>query len=145
MPETPGQDPARTPDDLPDEGSSAATPNGGPEQRRDAALSTAGELVQAGGNRAAVGMLTYLVIGTAFWSLLGFLLDYLVGTQWLVYAGAGFGLAAGLTLSYLRLQAGLRIDDDSQLDDGAARNRRTASNPSASDRGRDEGSRKDRQ
>lgn len=145
MPETPAQDPAHTPDDSPEEGSSAAIPDGGQEQRRDASLSTAGELVQSGGNRAAVGILTYLVIGTAFWSLLGFLLDYLVGTQWLVYAGAGFGLAAGLALSYLRLQAGLRIDDDSQLDDGAARNRRTASNPSASDQSRDEGSRKDRQ
>lgn len=149
MPRTPGQDPGRLPDGEPPEDPRDAAQDDARDEarqpRRDAALSTVGELVQSGGNRAAVGILTYLVIGTAFWSLLGFLLDYLVGTQWLVYAGAGFGLAAGVTLSYLRLQAGLRITDDPQLDDGATRNRRTASNPSASDRGRGEGSRKDRQ
>lgn len=140
MTRTNGKDPSRTPDEEPDGASTDAE-----RPRQDDRLSTAGQLVQSGGNRAAVGILTYLVIGTAFWSLLGFLLDYLVGTQWLVYAGAGFGLAAGVTLSYLRLQAGLRITEDPQLDDGAARNRRTASNPSASDRGRGDGSRKDRQ
>lgn len=141
MPTTPAQEPDRTPGGGHREG----PPDGQRQPRRDGQLSTAGQLVQGGGNRAAVGILTYLVIGTAFWSLLGFLLDYLVGTQWLVYAGAGFGLAAGVTLSYLRLQAGLRITDDPQLDDGAARNRRTAPNPSDSDRSRGEGSRKDRQ
>lgn len=107
-------------------------------------LSTTAELVHAGGNRGALGIMLYLVIGTAFWGLIGFLLDYLVGTEWIVFLGAGFGLAAGLTLSYLRLQAGLRTTDDPQDDDGAARNRRTAPYPSASQRGRHGGSRKDR-
>lgn len=107
-------------------------------------LNSTAELVQAGGNRGALGIMLYLVIGTAFWGLVGFLLDYLVGTEWLVYLGAGLGLVAGITLSYLRLQTGLRTTDDPQDDDGAARNRRTAPYPSASQRGRHGGSRKDR-
>ena len=135
--------PAPHPGDAP----RASAPEDSPEQR-DASetdpLSTAGELVQAGGNRAALGILTYLVIGTAFWGLIGFLLDYLVGTQWMVYAGAGLGLAAGLALSYLRLQAGLRISEDPQ-DHGAARKRRDAPYHSETHRSWDGGSRKDRQ
>lgn len=89
---------------------------------RRRSLNTVGELVQAGGNRGALGILAYLVIGTAFWSLVGFLLDYLVGTQWLVLLGAGIGLAAGVTLAYLHLQAGLRTNDGSKAGDDA-RNR----------------------
>lgn len=89
---------------------------------RRRSLNTVGELVQAGGNRGALGILAYLVIGTAFWSLVGFLLDYLVGTQWLVLLGAGVGLAAGVTLAYLHLQAGLRTNEGSAAGDDA-RNR----------------------
>ncbi|MDO5618380.1 hypothetical protein [Kocuria sp.] len=76
-------------------------------------LNTVGELVEAGGNRAALGILAYLVIGTAFWSLVGYLLDYLVGTQWLVLLGAGIGFAAGVALAFLHLQAGLGTNDGS--------------------------------
>lgn len=125
-------------------------PQGRPDTGADQAeqqesLSTVGELVQAGGNRAAVGILTYLVIGTAFWSLLGFVVDNLVGTQWMVYVGAGIGLVAGILLSYLRLQAGLRITEDPEQDSGASRNRRTAPYPSAAEQSRHGGTRKDRQ
>lgn len=77
-------------------------------------LSTVGELVRGGGNRAAFGILVYLVIGIVFWSLVGFLLDYLVGTQWLVLVGAGLGLCAGVTLAYLHLQAGVNTQDHSR-------------------------------
>lgn len=80
----------------------------GESRGRRRSLSTVGELVEAGGNRGALGVLAYLVIGTAFWSLVGYLLDYLVGTQWLVLLGAGLGLAAGVTLAYLHLQAGIK-------------------------------------
>lgn len=101
-----------------------ATPTGGNAQNgpRRRSLSTVGELVEAGGNRGALGILAYLVIGTAFWSLVGFLLDYLVGTQWLVLLGAGVGLAAGVTLAYLHLQAGLGTNEGSAAGDDA-RNR----------------------
>ncbi|MDO4254234.1 MAG: AtpZ/AtpI family protein [Kocuria sp.] len=106
-------------------------------------LSTVGELVQAGGNRAALGILAYMVIGTVFWSLVGFLLDYLVGTQWLVLLGAGIGLSAGVALAYLHLQAGLKTHDGSDAGNDA-RN----CPADAHDRGLDhdcvDGSRKDR-
>ena len=131
------------PDPHPDDAPRQDRPGKRNASEKDS-LSTAGELVQAGGNRAALGIMTYLVIGTAFWGLIGFLLDYLVGTQWLVYAGAGLGLAAGLALSYLRLQAGLRISEDPQ-DHGAARKRRDAPYHSETHRSWDGGSRKDRQ
>lgn len=136
-------DPAQHPDDTPRASAGKDSPEAGSAAEKSS-LSTAGELVQAGGNRAALGIMTYLVIGTAFWGLIGFLLDYLVGTQWMVYAGAGLGLAAGLALSYLRLQAGLRISEDPQ-DHGAARKRRDAPYHSETHRSWDGGSRKDRQ
>ncbi|WP_186304429.1 hypothetical protein [Kocuria palustris] len=123
-------------------------PSTGPTSRRsrlrDDHLNSTAELVQAGGNRGALGIMLYLVIGTAFWGLIGFLLDYLVGTEWIVFLGAGIGLAAGIALSYLRLQSGLRTTDDPQDDDGAARNRRNAPYPTSAQRGGHGGSRKDR-
>lgn len=106
-----------TPDD-PSPGETAHKPAPDARSQRPR-LSTVGELVQAGGNRGALGVLAYLVIGTAFWSLVGFLLDYLVGTQWLVLLGGGLGLAAGITLAYLHLQAGLKTDDGSAAGDDA--------------------------
>ncbi|NHU84553.1 hypothetical protein GWK18_02895 [Kocuria sp. JC486] len=106
------RDRSRTPAE-PADSAAQDTPTGVSEQpdqgaRPASRLSTVGELVEAGGNRGALGILVYLVIGTAFWSLVGFLLDYLVGTQWLVLLGAGLGLAAGVILAYLHLQAGLK-------------------------------------
>lgn len=102
--------------------SSEGAERSGGRSARARRLSTVGELVEGGGNRGALGILAYLVIGTAFWSLVGFLLDYLVGTQWLVLLGAGIGFAAGLTLAYLHLQAGLKTNDGPDTGDDA-RNR----------------------
>lgn len=115
----------------------------GTSDRRGSRLSTVGELVEAGGNRGALGILAYLVIGTAFWSLVGLLLDYLVGTQWLVLLGAGLGLAAGVTLAYLHLQAGLGANDGSAAGDDA-RNRTADSHHRDHGQGPAGGSRKDR-
>ena len=79
-----------------------AARSGDQPDRKD--LRSAGDLVQQGGLSGAVMLLVYLVIGTAFWSLVGFLLDRLLGTHWIVWLGAGIGASAGLYLVYLHMR-----------------------------------------
>ena len=52
-------------------------------------------------------MLLYVVVGAAFWSLIGWLLDHLLGTRWMVIAGAVFGASAGVYLGYLHMRDAL--------------------------------------
>ena len=43
----------------------------------------------------------------AFWGLIGWLLDHLLGTRWIVIAGAVFGASAGVYLGYLHMRDAL--------------------------------------
>ncbi len=63
-------------------------------------LRSAGDLVSAGGLSGAVMTVLYVIIGIAFWSLVGFGLDHLFGTSWIVWAGALIGALGGFYLVY---------------------------------------------
>lgn len=67
-------------------------------------LRSAGDLVNAGGLSGAIMVLLYVVIGIVFWSLVGYGLDRLLGTQWIVWLGAGIGAFAGFYLVYLHMR-----------------------------------------
>lgn len=73
-------------------------------------LRSAGDLVNRGGLSGSIMVLLYVVIGTAFWSLVGFGADRLLGTRWIVWLGAGIGAFAGFYLVYLHMRP--RDDDD---------------------------------
>ena len=73
-------------------------------------LHTAGELVEQGGAAGGFAILLYVVVGTTFWSLIGWALDHLLGTRWMVIAGGVFGASAGAYLGYLHLKVALNRD-----------------------------------
>ena len=83
----------------------AVEPARAPGPRRS--LSTAGELVERGGVAGGVVVLLYIVVGCGFWSLVGWGADHLLGTRWLVIAGALLGAAAGIYLGYLHMRQAL--------------------------------------
>ena len=70
----------------------------------DKELRSAGELVSGGGISGAFMTLLYVVIGIAFWSLVGYGLDLLFGTRWIVWLGALIGAAGGFYLVYYHMQ-----------------------------------------
>jgi ATP synthase protein I len=67
-------------------------------------LRSAGELVSQGGLAGAMMTLLYIAIGLAFWSLIGYGVDRLLGTRWIVWLGAGIGAFAGFYLVYLHMR-----------------------------------------
>lgn len=75
-------------------------------------LRNAGDLVQQGGLSGSIMILLYIVIGIGFWSLVGYGLDRLLGTHWIVWLGAGIGAFAGFYLVYLHMRP---RDDDSSF------------------------------
>ncbi|RKQ37168.1 hypothetical protein C1C97_003195 [Kocuria tytonis] len=81
------------------------------DSARKDTLYTAGELVERGGLGGGIAILLYVVVGAAFWSLIGWLLDHLLGTRWIVIAGAVFGAAAGVYLGYLHMRDALNRSD----------------------------------
>ncbi|MDO4918580.1 LysE family transporter [Kocuria sp.] len=81
---------------------------------RRESLSTAGELVEQGGLAGGLAVLLYVVVGAAFWSLIGWGLDHLLGTAWIVIAGAVFGASAGVYLGYLHMRDALHREDPPQ-------------------------------
>lgn len=74
---------------------------------RQDTLYTAGELVERGGLGGGLAVLLYVVVGAVFWSLVGWFLDHLLGTRWIVIAGAVFGASAGVYLGYLHMRDAL--------------------------------------
>lgn len=67
---------------------------------QDKKLRTTGELVSGGGLTGAVMSLLYVIIGITFWGLVGYGLDRLMGTAWLVWAGVLVGAFGSLYLVY---------------------------------------------
>lgn len=67
-------------------------------------LRSAGDLVNQGGLAGAVMTLVYIAIGLGFWSLVGYGVDRLLGTRWIVWLGAGIGAFAGFYLVYLHMR-----------------------------------------
>ncbi|GAB4099736.1 AtpZ/AtpI family protein [Sinomonas halotolerans] len=57
-----------------------------------------------GGYNAGMAVFSYIIGGIAVWSLIGWGLDNLLKTRWLVLAGALVGIAGGI---YLAIKHGL--------------------------------------
>ena len=71
-----------------------------------------------GGYNAGIAVFSYIVGGIAVWSLIGWGLDNLWGTRWIVLAGALLGAAGGFYLSHMHGLTSLR---NSTGEDTAAR------------------------
>ena len=71
-----------------------------------------------GGYNAGIAVFSYIVGGILVWSLIGWGLDNLWGTRWIVLAGALLGAAGGFYLSHMH---GLTSPDNSAGGDNAAR------------------------
>lgn len=56
---------------------------------------------QDGGYNAGMAVFSYIVGGIIVWSLIGWGLDNLWGTRWMVLAGALLGAAGGFYLSHM--------------------------------------------
>lgn len=67
-------------------------------------LRSAGELVAGGGTAGAFMTLLYVMIGIGIWSLVGYGLDHLLGTSWIVWAGAAIGAFGGIYLVFIHMQ-----------------------------------------
>ncbi|MGA7203624.1 MAG: hypothetical protein WBX27_03215 [Specibacter sp.] len=55
-----------------------------------------------GGYNSGMIVFSYIIGGIVVWSLIGWVLDILLGTHWIVLAGAFIGLAGGFYLSFAR-------------------------------------------
>lgn len=53
------------------------------------------------GYNAGISLLSYIIGGILVWSLVGWWLDNLLGTQWIALAGALIGAAGGLYLAHV--------------------------------------------
>jgi F0F1-type ATP synthase assembly protein I len=71
-----------------------------------------------GGYNAGIAVFSYIVGGIIVWSLIGWGLDNLWGTRWIVLAGALLGAAGGFYLSHMH---GLTSNRTSADDGTAAR------------------------
>ncbi|MCB5294045.1 hypothetical protein [Arthrobacter sp. SO3] len=71
-----------------------------------------------GGYNAGIAVFSYIVGGIMVWSLIGWGLDNLWGTRWIVLAGALLGAAGGFYLSHMH---GLTSSRNSAGGDTAAR------------------------
>jgi ATP synthase protein I len=71
-----------------------------------------------GGYNAGIAVFSYIVGGIIVWSLIGWGLDNLWGTRWIVLAGALLGAAGGFYLSHMH---GLTSSGTSTGGDTAAR------------------------
>jgi ATP synthase protein I len=71
-----------------------------------------------GGYNAGIAVFSYIIGGIVVWSLIGWGLDNLWGTRWIVLAGALLGAAGGFYLSHMH---GLTSSRSSAGGDNAAR------------------------
>jgi F0F1-type ATP synthase assembly protein I len=55
----------------------------------------------SGGYNAGMAVFSYIVGGIIVWSLIGWGLDYVWGTRWIVLAGALLGAVGGFYLSHM--------------------------------------------
>ena len=94
----------------------------GPKKRTENPKTTSGSAGVSssgtdGGYNAGIAVFSYIIGGIIVWSLIGWGLDYLWGTRWIVLAGALLGAAGGFYLSHMH---GLTSNRTSPGEDGAA-------------------------
>lgn len=77
-----------------------------------------------GGYNAGIAVFSYIIGGIIVWSLIGWGLDYLWGTRWIVLLGALLGATGGFYLSHMhgltsqRNSSGGRKADSGPSQDG---------------------------
>jgi ATP synthase protein I len=74
----------------------------GPEDRYSAASGNPKNDNNNGGYNSGMIVFSYIIGGIVVWSLIGWVLDILLRTHWIVLAGAFTGLAGGFYLSFAR-------------------------------------------
>lgn len=67
----------------------------------DGSSSAASDPSTDGGYNAGMAVFSYIIGGIIVWSLIGWGLDYLWGTRWIVLAGALLGAVGGFYLSHM--------------------------------------------
>ena len=75
---------------------------GGPAGKYSAASGDPKSPENNGGYNSGIIVFSYIIGGIVVWSLIGWGLDILLGTHWIVLAGAFIGLAGGFYLSFAR-------------------------------------------
>ena len=75
------------------------TASGAPGSKGSASADSAAST--DGGYNAGMAVFSYIIGGIIVWSLIGWGLDYLWGTRWIVLAGALLGAAGGFYLSHM--------------------------------------------
>src|SRR3712207_5716594 len=71
-------------------------------QRRSGSSAPGGSADDSnGGYNAGMAVFSYIIGGIIVWSLIGWGLDYLWGTRWIVLAGALLGAVGGFYLSHM--------------------------------------------
>ncbi|MDO4898668.1 MAG: hypothetical protein Q3965_05095 [Rothia sp. (in: high G+C Gram-positive bacteria)] len=71
---------------------------------QDKSLRSAGDLIAGGGTAGAFMTLLYVIIGVVVWGLIGYGLDHLLKTSWIVWAGALVGAFGGIYLVFLHMR-----------------------------------------
>lgn len=74
----------------------------GPAGKYSAASGNPNNADDNGGYNSGMIVFSYIIGGIVVWSLIGWVLDILLGTHWIVLAGAFVGLAGGFYLSFAR-------------------------------------------
>ncbi|GAA2850164.1 hypothetical protein [Paenarthrobacter ilicis] len=69
--------------------------------RQPAARDVSAEAASDGGYNAGIAVFSYIIGGIIVWSLIGWGLDNLWGTRWIVLLGALLGAAGGFYLSHM--------------------------------------------
>lgn len=75
------------------------TASGAPGSKGSASADSAAST--DGGYNAGMAVFSYIIGGIIVWSLIGWGLDYLWGTRWIVLAGALLGAVGGFYLSHM--------------------------------------------
>jgi len=73
----------------------------GPDKRRGTPPGPDEARYSNGGYNAGIAVFSYIIGGILVWSLIGWWLDNLLDTRWLVLAGAFLGAAGGFYLSHM--------------------------------------------
>ncbi|WP_035767902.1 AtpZ/AtpI family protein [Arthrobacter castelli] len=71
-----------------------------PNHRRRRSSADESDLSNQGPYNAGLAVFSYIVGGIIVWTLIGWGLDNLLGTSWIVLAGAILGAAGGFYLAY---------------------------------------------
>ncbi|WP_288027113.1 hypothetical protein [Arthrobacter sp.] len=94
---------------------------GGPADKYSAASGNPGRPDGNGGYNSGMIVFSYIIGGIVVWSLIGWGLDILLGTHWIVLAGAFTGLTGGFYLSFARrfgISRSKRADERPSAPDG---------------------------